>query len=269
LVLSLGLIDGRNVWRANLPAILNRSEPIVARRGADRLMIGPSCSLIHVPIDLALETHLDPDLKTWLAFAVQKIDELVTLGRAIDHGRDAVKDALATAATAAESRKVSPKIHDEAVKARLAAVTSDMRCRPGDFPARRGAQHARLALPPFPTTTIGSFPQTEEVRKARAAHAKGALSDAEYEAFLRRETAAAVRWREEIGMDVLVQGECERTDMVQFWGEQLAGFASTKQGWVQSYGSRYVRPPVIFGDVSRPRPMTVAWSSYAQSLTES
>jgi 5-methyltetrahydropteroyltriglutamate--homocysteine methyltransferase len=268
LVLSLGLIDGRNVWRANLPAILDRIEPIVARRGADRLIIGPSCSLIHVPIDLALETDLDPDLKNWLAFAVQKIDELVTLGRAIDHGRDAVKDALAAAATAAANRKVSPKIHDRAVKARLAAVTLDMMRRPGDFPARRRAQHARLALPPFPTTTIGSFPQTEEVRKARAAHAKGTIGDAEYEAFLRRETAAAVRWQEEIGIDVLVHGEFERNDMVQYFGEQLAGYAFTKQGWVQSYGSRYVRPPVIFGDVSRPRPMTVAWSSYAQSLTK-
>jgi len=268
LVLSLGLIDGRNVWRANLPAILNRIDPIVARRGTDRLMIGPSCSLIHVPIDLALETHLDPDLKNWLAFAVQKIDELVTLGRAIDHGRDTVKDAIAAAAAVAETRKVSRKIHDEAVKARVAAVTSDMVRRPGDFPARRRAQHAHLALPPFPTTTIGSFPQTEEVRKARAAHAKGTLSDAEYEAFLRKETAAAVRWQEEIGIDVLVHGEFERNDMVQYFGEQLAGYAFTKHGWVQSYGSRYVRPPIIIGDVSRPRPMTVAWSSYAQSLTE-
>ncbi len=268
LVLSLGLIDGRNVWRANLPAILNRIEPIVARRGADRLMIGPSCSLIHVPIDIALETDLDPDLKSWLAFAVQKIDELVTLGRAIDHGRDAVNDALAAAAAAAETREVSPEIHNEAVKARLAAITSDMMRRPGDFPVRRRAQRAHLALPPFPTTTIGSFPQTEEVRKARAAHAKGALSDAEYEAFLRKETAAAVRWQEEIGIDVLVHGEFERNDMVQYFGEQLAGYAFTKHGWVQSYGSRYVRPPIIFGDVSRPRPMTVAWSSYAQSLTK-
>jgi 5-methyltetrahydropteroyltriglutamate--homocysteine methyltransferase len=267
-VLSLGLIDGRNVWRANLPALLDRIEPIVARLGADRLMIAPCCSLLHVPIDLALETGLDPDLKNWLAFAVQKLDELVTLGRAIDHGREAVKDALAASAAAAETSKLSPKIHNEAVKGRLAAITSDMMRRPADFPARRRTQQARLALPPFPTTTIGSFPQTDEVRRARAAHAKGTLSDAEYEAFLRREIAAAVRWQEEIGIDVLVHGEFERNDMVQYFGEQLAGFAFTKHGWVQSYGSRYVRPPIIFGDVSRPRPMTVAWSSYAQSLTK-
>jgi 5-methyltetrahydropteroyltriglutamate--homocysteine methyltransferase len=267
LVLSLGVIDGRNVWRADLPAILDRIEPIVARRGADRLMIAPSCSLIHVPIDLGLETDLDPDLKSWLAFAVQKIDELVTLGRAIDQGRDAVRDALAAAAKSVETRRISPKIHDGAVKARLAAVTAGMMSRASDFPARRRAQHARLTLPPFPTTTIGSFPQTDEVRKARAAHAKGTLSDAEYDAFLRALTAAAVRWQEEIGIDVLVHGEFERNDMVQYFGEQLAGYAFTRHGWVQSYGSRYVRPPVIFGDVSRPRPMTVAWSAYAQSLT--
>jgi 5-methyltetrahydropteroyltriglutamate--homocysteine methyltransferase len=268
IVLSLGVIDGRNVWRADLPAILDRIEPIVARRGADRLMFGPSCSLIHVPIDLALETGLDAHLRSWLAFAVQKLDELATLGRAIDHGRDAVKDVLAAAAAAAEARNVSPRIHDGAVKARLATVTADMVRRAGDFRARRRAQQARLTLPPFPTTTIGSFPQTAEVRKARAAHAKGTLGDADYEAFLREATAAAVRWQEEIGIDVLVHGEFERNDMVQHFGEQLAGYAFTKHGWVQSYGSRYVRPPIIFGDVSRPRPMTVAWSAYAQSLTK-
>jgi 5-methyltetrahydropteroyltriglutamate--homocysteine methyltransferase len=267
-ILSLGVIDGRNVWRADLPAILDRIEPVVARRGADRIMIAPSCSLIHVPIDLALESDLDPDLKGWLAFAMQKIDELVTLGRAIDQGRDAVRDGLAAAADAAQRRKVSPKIHAAAVKTRLAAVTPEMMRRGSEFPARRRAQRARLTLPPFPTTTIGSFPQTDEVRKARAAHAKGALADAEYDAFLRRETAAAVRWQEEIGIDVLVHGEFERNDMVQYFGEQLAGYAFTRHGWVQSYGSRYVRPPIIFGDVSRPRPMTVAWSSYAQSLTK-
>jgi 5-methyltetrahydropteroyltriglutamate--homocysteine methyltransferase len=267
LVLSLGVIDGRNVWRADLPAILDRIEPIVARRSADRVMIAPSCSLIHVPIDLGLETALDPDLGSWLAFAAQKLDELVTLGRALDRGRDAVKDALAASAAAAETRRVSPKIHDAAVTARLAAVTADMMRRASDFPARRRAQRARLTLPPFPTTTIGSFPQTDAVRKARAAHAKGTLGDAEYDAFLRQETADAVHWQEEIGLDVLVHGEFERNDMVQYFGEQLAGYAFTRHGWVQSYGSRYVRPPIVFGDVSRPRPMTVGWSVFAQSLT--
>lgn len=268
LVLSLGVIDGRNVWRANLPAVLDRIEPIVAQRGAEHLIIAPSCSLLHVPIDLGLETELDPDIKSWLAFAVQKIDELVSLGRAIDQGRGAVNDALAASAAAAETRRASPKIHDKVVKERLSSVTREMARRQNDFPARRKAQRARLLLPAYPTTTIGSFPQTEEIRKARAAHAKGSLSSADYNAFLRKETAAAVRWQEEIGIDVLVHGEFERNDMVQYFGEQLAGYAFTKHGWVQSYGSRYVRPPIIFGDVSRPKSMTVEWSAYAQSLTE-
>jgi 5-methyltetrahydropteroyltriglutamate--homocysteine methyltransferase len=268
LVLSLGVIDGRNVWRANLPALLDRIEPIVAQRGTEHIIIAPSCSLLHVPIDLGIETELDPDLKSWLAFAIQKIDELVSLGRAIDQGREAVNDVFAASGAASEIRRTSPKIHDRVVKERLSSVTQEMARRQSDFPARRVAQRARLALPAYPTTTIGSFPQTEEIRKARAAHANGSLSSADYNAFLRKETAAAVRWQEEIGIDVLVHGEFERNDMVQYFGEQLAGYAFTKHGWVQSYGSRYVRPPIIFGDVSRPKPMTVEWSAYAQSLTK-
>ena len=268
LVLSLGVIDGRNVWRADLAALLDRIEPVVADRGAGRVMIGPSCSLLHVPIDLELEPDLDPDLKSWLAFAVQKLDEIVVLGRALDTGRDAVKDWLAAAAAAAAARATSKKIHDAAVQARLQAVTPGMARRQGAFAARRRAQRDRLSLPAFPTTTIGSFPQTEDVRKARAGHAKGRLGDTDYRDFLRNQTAAAVRWQEGIGLDVLVHGEFERNDMVQYFGERLTGFAFTKHGWVQSYGSRYVRPPIIFGDVSRPAPMTVEWSAYAQSLTD-
>ena len=268
LVLSLGAIDGRNIWRADLPALLDRIEPVVEDRGAERVMIGPSCSLLHVPIDLALEPDLDPDLKSWLAFAAQKLDEIVVLGRALDQGRDAVKDQLAASAAAAASRATSKKIHDDAVQARLQAVTPGMARRHGDFAARRQAQRACLSLPAFPTTTIGSFPQTEDVRKARADHTKGRLGDTDYRDFLRNQTEEAVRWQEEIGIDVLVHGEFERNDMVQYFGEQLAGYAFTKHGWVQSYGSRYVRPPIIFGDVSRPAPMTVEWSAYAQSLTD-
>ncbi|WP_316977925.1 5-methyltetrahydropteroyltriglutamate--homocysteine S-methyltransferase [Shumkonia mesophila] len=267
LVLSLGVVDGRNVWRANLPAILDRIEPVAARLGTDRLMVGPSCSLLHVPIDLDLETALDPDLRSWLAFAVQKVGEIAILGRAIDRGRNAVADELEASAAAAMTRQASSKIHDRKVKARLDAVTPDMTRRQKPFPARRPLQRDRLALPAFPTTTIGSFPQTEEVRKARAAHAKGTLGDSDYRAFLRKETETAVRWQEDVGIDVLVHGEFERNDMVQYFGEQLSGYAFTRHGWVQSYGSRYVRPPIIFGDVSRPRPMTVEWSAYAQSLT--
>ena len=216
------------------------------------MQLAPSCSLLHVPIDLDQETDLDPDLKNWLAFSVQKMSELATLGEALAKGRAAVADTLAASANAAAARKMSPKVHDAAVSTRLAEVTPDMTKRKSGFTARAKLQRERFNLPAFPTTTIGSFPQTDEVRKARAAHAKGRMSDAKYEAFLRQETKAAVRWQEEIGLDVLVHGEFERNDMVQYFGEQLAGFAFTKHGWVQSYGSRCVRPPIIFGDVSRP-----------------
>ncbi len=268
LVLSLGVIDGRNIWRANLPALLDRLEPVVAKRGTDYVQIAPSCSLLHVPIDLDQETDLDPDLKTWLAFSVQKMEELSALGKALVNGREAVIQQIADSAVAAGTREASPKVHDAAVAARVATITPDMARRGSRFDVRRKVQQQALNLPSFPTTTIGSFPQTDEVRKARAARGKGTLSDADYAAFLRKETEAAVRWQEEIGIDVLVHGEFERNDMVQYFGERLAGYAFTKHAWVQSYGSRYVRPPIIFGDVSRPKPMTVDWSSYAQSLTK-
>jgi len=268
LVLSLGVIDGRNVWRANLPAILDRLEQVVAKRGADKIFIAPSSSLLHTPIDLELETSLDADLKTWLAFAVQKLDELSVLGRALNGGRASVEDQLNASAKAAETRRTSSKIHDASVQARLASFTEALARRSSAFAARRSVQQKRLQLPRFPTTTIGSFPQTDAVRKARAGHAKGTVNDADYETFLKKETESAIRWQEEIGIDVLVHGEFERNDMVQYFGEQLAGFAFTKHAWVQSYGSRYVRPPILFGDVSRPKPMTVAWWQYAQSLTK-
>ena len=268
LVLSLGVIDGRNVWRADLPAILDRLEPIVARRGADRIALAPSCSLLHVPYDVEVETDLDSDVRSWLSFAAQKMRELSVLRGALLDGRGSVQEDLAASARAAAARASSPKIHDPAVAARAAAATEAMARRASPFAERRRAQRERLGLPPFPTTTIGSFPQTSEVRKARSAHAKGTLDEAGYTAFLRDETARAVRWQEEVGLDVLVHGEFERNDMVQYFGERLSGFAFTKHGWVQSYGSRCVRPPILYGDVARPRPMTVAWWSYAQSLTE-
>jgi 5-methyltetrahydropteroyltriglutamate--homocysteine methyltransferase len=268
LVLSLGVIDGRNIWRANLPKLLDRLESVVRRRGTDHVEIAPSCSLLHVPIDLEQETELDPELKSWLAFSVQKMDELVTLAAALSLGREAVADKLAASAAAAAARASSPRVHNAAVAARLAGVTQAMAERASVFADRQAVQCRVLDLPPFPTTTIGSFPQTAEVRKARAAHGKGTLSMPDYEAFLRSETEAAIRWQEAVGLDVLVHGEFERNDMVQYFGEQLAGFAFTKHGWVQSYGSRYVRPPILFGDVARPAPMTVEWWRYAQSLTD-
>jgi 5-methyltetrahydropteroyltriglutamate--homocysteine methyltransferase len=267
MTLSLGVIDGRNIWRSDLAALLGRLEPAVAKLGRDRVQIAPSCSLLHVPIDLELETELDPDVKSWLAFSVQKIGELATLGKALGGGREQVKEEIAASSKAAAARKASPKIHNAAVAQRLAAIDDRTRRRNSQFGKRADVQRKRFTLPAFPTTTIGSFPQTAEVRKARADHTKGALNDAQYEQFLKEETARAVRWQDEIGLDVLVHGEFERNDMVQYFGEQLSGFTFTKHGWVQSYGSRYVRPPVLFGDVSRPKPMTVDWWRYSQSLT--
>jgi 5-methyltetrahydropteroyltriglutamate--homocysteine methyltransferase len=267
LVLSLGVIDGRNVWRADLEAVLDEIEPVIKARGADRIIVSTSCSLLHTPIDLDQEARLDFDVKSWLAFAVQKIEELAVLGRALSGGRASIAVELEASSRAAATRRTSPLIHDPKVKARLASLTPAMTKR-APFSLRREAQRKAFHLPAFPTTTIGSFPQTAEVRKARSANAKGEITAAQYEDFLKAATKDAVRWQEEIGLDVLVHGEFERNDMVQYFGEQLSGYAFTQHGWVQSFGSRYVRPPIIFGDVSRPKPMTVAWASYAQSLTK-
>jgi 5-methyltetrahydropteroyltriglutamate--homocysteine methyltransferase len=264
LVLSLGVIDGRNIWRADLGSILDRVEGIVGKR---IVQIAPSCSLLHTPVDLALETKLDPQVKNWLAFATQKLAELATITAALRDGRYSVSNNLTANALAVGDRANSPLTRDPAVRERLANVDTVMMQRASPFADRIRAQQAHLALPLLPTTTIGSFPQTPEVRKARAAHDKGVLDKAGYQAFLQDETARTVRWQEEIGLDVLVHGEFERNDMVQYFGEQLAGFAFSRAGWVQSYGSRCVRPPIIYGDVSRPEPMTVRWWQYAQSLT--
>lgn len=265
LALSLGVIDGRNIWRSDLAALLDRIGPLAAERD---LILAPSCSLLHVPVDLALESKLDDEVRQWLAFAVQKVEELNLLKRALNEGRAAVAAELEASSQAAANRRTSPRIHDSAVAARVAAVTLDMRERRSGHAERIAAQAGVLGLPLFPTTTIGSFPQTAEVRRARAEHNRGNLDAAGYEAFLRAETLRTIRWQEEAGLDMLVHGEFERNDMVQYFGEQLAGFAFTVNGWVQSYGSRCVRPPVLYGDVSRPSPMTVEWWRYAQSLTD-
>jgi 5-methyltetrahydropteroyltriglutamate--homocysteine methyltransferase len=269
-VLSLGVIDGRNIWRTNLAEAFGLIETVLAARSADRLQVAPSCSLIHAPVDLEAETRLDAELKGWMAFARQKLKEVATLAAAAaTNGRTGVEAAFRASEAAAESRRSSPRIHNAEVARRVAAVSAQDLARKSPLEVRRKAQRASLPmpLPLFPTTTIGSFPQTAEVRKARAAHRKGELDDATYEAFLKAEIEKAVRIQEQLGLDVLVHGEFERNDMVEYFGEQLVGFAFTHNGWVQSYGSRYVKPPVIFGDVSRPEPMTVKWSAYAQSLT--
>ncbi|WP_354680711.1 5-methyltetrahydropteroyltriglutamate--homocysteine S-methyltransferase [Komagataeibacter sucrofermentans] len=265
LVLSLGVLDGRNVWKADLNAILDRVEPIVA--AGRKVILAPSCSLLHTPIDLERETELDADIRSWLAFAVQKVAELAVLARALNNGRDSVRQVLDASSAAVASRRTSPRINNPAVQARAAKADATLARRASPFSQRRPRQQARLRLPAYPTTTIGSFPQTPEIRKARAAHARGALSTEAYNTFLREQTARVVKWQEEVALDVLVHGEFERNDMVQYFGEQLAGFAFTRHAWVQSYGSRYVRPPIIYGDVSRPKPMTVEWWRYAQSLT--
>jgi 5-methyltetrahydropteroyltriglutamate--homocysteine methyltransferase len=264
-LLSLGVIDGRNVWRADLQSLLDWIEPVAKRRD---LILAPSCSLLHTPVDLALEKSLDPEIAQWLAFAVQKIEELAVLKAALNDGRDTVSEALRASTEAAAARRSSPRIHDPAVSARLAAVTPDMAFRQSPFAARMLRQRDRLALPAFPTTTIGSFPQTDDVRSARARLNRGEIAADAYADFLRAETARAIRWQEEIGLDVLVHGEFERNDMVQYFGEQLSGFVFTKNAWVQSYGSRCVRPPILYGDVSRPKAMTIDWWRFAQGQTD-
>ncbi|HEU5261811.1 MAG TPA: 5-methyltetrahydropteroyltriglutamate--homocysteine S-methyltransferase [Gemmatimonadales bacterium] len=263
-VLSLGVIDGRNIWKADLAGALALLEPARGRVGPDELWLAPSCSLLHVPIDLDLERRLDGELKSWLAFAAQKLAEVVTLTRAIRDGRHQVAPELDANARAIAARRSSRRIHNPAVKQRAAAVTErDMR-RVSAHSERRKRQ---LRLPVFPTTTIGSFPQTAEVRAARKQLHDGKLSSQEYEAFIADQITRTLKLQEELGLDVLVHGEFERNDMVEYFGEQLDGFAFTEHGWVQSYGTRYVKPPIIYGDVARPRPMTVRWSTFAQSKT--
>jgi 5-methyltetrahydropteroyltriglutamate--homocysteine methyltransferase len=265
-VLSVGVIDGRNIWRADLErqlALVTRAWDAI---GPDRLQVAPSCSLLHCPVDLAVETELDAELASWLAFSTQKLAEVAALTTAMRRGRGTARSAFEASAAAIAAHRVSPRIHRPAVAARAAEAVP--LARASDFAARRAAQHARFNLPAFPTTTIGSFPQTHEVREQRAAFRKGQIDAKTYETFLEAETEKAVRIQEELGLDVLVHGEFERNDMVEYFGEQLDGFAFTKNGWVQSYGSRCVKPPVIFGDVSRPVPMTVRWSAYAASLTD-
>ncbi|WP_291520754.1 5-methyltetrahydropteroyltriglutamate--homocysteine S-methyltransferase, partial [Acidithiobacillus sp.] len=266
-VLSLGVVDGRNVWRADLDAALELLQPAHQQLG-DRLWVAPSCSLLHTPVDLDQETELDAELKSWLAFSVQKLDEVAVISRALDKGTESVAQELAAARAAAAPRRSSPRIHNPAVAQRLEGLGKDDGQRNSPFPAREAAQRARFKLPAFPTTSIGSFPQTPEIRKARLQNRKGELSNANYQKAMEAEIALVVKEQERLGIDVPVHGEPERNDMVEYFGEQLSGFAFTRHGWVQSYGSRYVKPPLIFGDVSRPTPMTVAWSKYAQSLTK-
>lgn len=265
--LSLGVVDGRNIWRTDLRATLGMVQRTAAARGTSRLMVAPSCSLLHVPVDVGQETTLDPEVKSWLAFAVQKLNEVALLRRGLDEGEAAIAVELAASDAVVQSRRTSSRVHRPEVSDRLTAITDAMLQRASPYPQRRVAQQVRLNLPLFPTTTIGSFPQTPAVRRARAERARDDITEAEYRQTVESWIDDAVRWQEDIGLDVLVHGEFERNDMVKYFGEQLSGYAFTRHGWVQSYGSRCVAPPVIWGDVSRPAPMTIHWSAYAQSRT--
>ncbi|MFL6668134.1 5-methyltetrahydropteroyltriglutamate--homocysteine S-methyltransferase [Burkholderia ambifaria] len=265
-VLSVGAINGRNIWKTDLNATLDWLEPLAKQLG-ERLWIAPSCSLLHVPVDLASEQKLDPEIRSWLAFALQKLDELNVLATALNEGRDKVADALAANAAAIDSRRRSPRVNNPAVKAALARIDAQLGNRASPYTQRAPKQSARLNLPAFPTTTIGSFPQTADIRQARSQFKSGALDEAGYRAAMQAEIERSVREQESLELDVLVHGEAERNDMVEYFGEQLDGYAFSQFGWVQSYGSRCVKPPILFGDISRPKAMTVEWITYAQSLT--
>jgi 5-methyltetrahydropteroyltriglutamate--homocysteine methyltransferase len=266
-VLSVGIVDGRNIWRTDLDAALAVLAPIVEKR-AGKLWLSSSCSLLHVPFTLAAETALDGEIRSWLAFATEKLDELYVLKRALQGEYDAAtSDALDRSRSALANRRASVRVHQSAVRSRIDALPEDADQRRSGFTQRQAAQRSRFKLPAFPTTTIGSFPQTSAIRAARAGFKRGELNAAEYQIKMREEIDYAVRRQEELGLDVLVHGEAERNDMVEYFGEQLDGFVFTQLGWVQSYGSRCVKPPIIFGDVSRPKAMTVDWTVHAQSLT--
>lgn len=266
--LSIGIVDGRNIWKNDLSKSLEFVEKAVAKLGSDKVFVAGSSSLLHTPVDLNSETAMDEKLKSWMAYATQKLDEIAIITKGANEGRDAIASEIAASDAVQEDRRTSKRIHDDAVKARIANITPEITNRKSPFSTRQKVQHAALNLPLYPTTTIGSFPQTQEIRKARAAFKKGEIGDAEYKEAMQAEIRAVVDFQHEVDIDVLVHGEPERNDMVEYFGEQLAGFAFSKFGWVQSYGSRCVKPPIIYGDVSRPTPMTVEWSKYAQEQTD-
>ena len=264
-ILVAGVVDGRNIWRTDLEAALGKLTTLLG--SAADVAVSTSCSTLHVPYSLEPETGLDDALRSWLAFGQEKVAEVVTLARALREGRDAVAEEIAASNAAVASRTSDPRLHNDDIRARIDSIVSSGAHR-GDAAQRRASQDARLHLPPLPTTTIGSFPQTVQIRKARAALVAGEIDQAEYEKRMKQEIADVIKLQEELGLDVLVHGEPERNDMVQYFAEQLEGFFATKNGWVQSYGSRCVRPPILYGDVIRRHPMTVEWAKYAQSLTD-
>nr|WP_239537591.1 5-methyltetrahydropteroyltriglutamate--homocysteine S-methyltransferase [Dyella mobilis] len=266
-VLSAGVVDGRNIWRSQPTQVVTLLQKIAAARGTENLWLAPSCSLLHAPYDVAQETSLPAELRHWLAFAKQKLEELKLYAQALD-GDEGAKHALSDQSARLAARRLADGVQRKDVRARVRALSPQATQRRSSLAHRRKVQAEVLALPPLPTTTIGSFPQTETLRHARAEHRAERIDGDAYESVLREEIERVIRFQENIGLDVLVHGEPERNDMVEYFGEQLDGFAFTRHGWVQSYGSRCVKPPIIWGDVSRPQPMTVSWTRYAQSLTD-
>ncbi|WRT63614.1 5-methyltetrahydropteroyltriglutamate-homocysteine S-methyltransferase [Kwoniella shivajii] len=265
LAIELGVVSGRNIWKNDLKASKALADKAIAELGADRVTVSTSSSLLHTPISIKVETKLTSQQVSWLSFATEKCEEVATLAGALN-GKESEVFEQNTKDIAA--RREFERTSDSAVRDRVAAITEEQLKRKSPFPARREAQKKHLNLPKFPTTTIGSFPQTKEIRVARAKFGKGEITKEEYEKAMEKEVGSVVEFQEKVGLDLLVHGEPERNDMVQYFGEQLTGFIFTQLGWVQSYGSRYVRPPIVVSDVSRPAPMTVQWSSYAQSLTK-
>lgn len=265
-VISLGVINGRNIWKSDLNTILDWLEPIAEKMG-DNLWIAPSCSLLHVPVNLSSEKKLDSEITSWLAFAIDKIKEIEVITTAINFGRTKVENELTENRKALESRKKSTRVHNPLVQAELAKIDASWGMRKSSYLERQAKQSPVLNLPKFPTTTIGSFPQTTEIRSARSKLKSGEITESTYKDAMRKEIIHSIKEQESLGLDVLVHGEAERNDMVEYFGEQLQGYVFSQFGWVQSYGSRCVKPPILFGDISRPKTMTVEWIKFAQSQT--
>jgi 5-methyltetrahydropteroyltriglutamate--homocysteine methyltransferase len=268
MVLSLGVVDGRNVWRTDLARAYHLLKTAADHIGTEQIEVAPSCSLLHVPIDLDQETEINPEIREWLAFGVQKLREVAILTKALNEGRGTVEDEFTRSREALRRRRLSPQAHIPEVQERSRNINNEMMRRSAPFEARRDSQQAHLNLPLLPTTTIGSLPQTREIRRLRLDLKQGNISDLEYINSLEKATTDAIRFQEETGLDVLVHGEFERNDMVQYFAEQMDGYLVTSNGWVQSFGTRAVKPPIIYGDVRRRMPMTVDWTRYAQGLTD-
>jgi 5-methyltetrahydropteroyltriglutamate--homocysteine methyltransferase len=266
-MLSLGIVDGRNIWKTDFQKAFEMIEKATRVLSAEQIMLSPSCSLLHVPQDLDQEKRMDPDVKNWLAFGKQKLEEVVLLTSMTN--QHVKKDSyLEMSKSIVQNRQSSSLIHNPLIKEKIAEINPEMKIRKNNFSIRRKKQKNKYQLPLLPTTSIGSFPQTDAVRIARKRYNNDEINEIEYEEFIKKEIIHTINFQQEIGLDVLVHGEFERNDMVQYFAEQLQGFAFTENGWVQSFGSRYVRPPIIYGDISRPKPMTVEWAKFAQAQTK-